>query len=94
MGERTQEARQVAISTPLGDDVLLFRRATIVENLGRMFQMEVDVFTEDKTINFADIVGQNVTIRIEQQDGNPRYFNGYVSRIVSRAEVRGWRTTG
>ena len=82
MPERTQEARQVAISTPLGDDVLLFRRATIVENLGRMFQMEVDVFTEDKQINFADIVGQNVTIRIEQQDGNPRFFNGYVSRIV------------
>src|ERR1043165_2505196 len=82
MGERTQEARQVAISTPLGEDVLLFRRATIVGNLGRGFPMEVDVFTEEKKVNFVDIVGQNVTIRLEQQDGNPRYFNGYVSRIV------------
>src|SRR5215208_815121 len=82
MAERTQTSRQVAISTPLGEDVLLFRRATIIENLGRMFQIEVDVFTEEGSINFADIVGHNVTIRLEQQDGNPRYFNGYVSRIV------------
>ena len=82
MGERTQTYRQVAISTPLGDDVLLFRHATIIENLGRMFQMEVDVFTEDKEIKFADIVGQNATIRLEQQDGNTRFFNGFVSRIV------------
>src|SRR5438105_13606865 len=82
MGERTQTYRQIAISTPLGDDVVLFRHATIIEHLGRMFQMDVDVFSEDKEIKFADIVGQNCTIRLEQQDGNPRFFNGYVSRIV------------
>jgi len=83
MAERTQTSRQVAISTPLGEDVLLFRRATIIEHLGRMFQMEVDVFTEEKVINFADIVGQNVTIRLEhERDGSPRFFNGYVTRII------------
>ncbi len=82
MGERTQTYRQIAISTPLGEDVVLFRHATIIEHLGRMFQMEVDCFTEEKEIKFADIVGLNVTIRLEQQDGNPRFFNGYVSRIV------------
>src|SRR6267142_2256105 len=83
MGERTQTSRQVAIFTPLGEDVILFRRATIIEHLGRMFQMEVDVFTEEKAINFADIVGQNVTIRLEhERDGSPRYFNGYVTRIL------------
>src|SRR5688572_17290419 len=82
MAERTQTFRQIALSTPLGDDVLLFRRATIVEHLGRMFQMEMDVFTEEKTINFADIVGQNVTLRLEHEGETPRFFNGYVTRIV------------
>src|SRR4051812_49334534 len=81
MPERTQTYRQVAISTPLGDDVLLFRHATIIEHLGRMFQMEVDVFSEEE-VKFKDIVGQNATIRLEQQDGNTRYFNGFVARIV------------
>src|SRR5258706_13228009 len=81
MGERTQTSRQVAIATPLGEDVLLFRHATITEYLGRMFQMEVDVFSAD-AFKFSDIVGQNATIRLEQQDGNMRYFNGFVTRIM------------
>src|SRR5258705_3463666 len=82
MAERTQTYRQVAIGTPLGEDVLLFRRATIVEHLGRMFHMEVDVFTEDGEIDFSKIVGYNATIRLEQSDGTQRFFNGYVTRII------------
>ncbi len=82
MSERTQTYRQVSIGTPLGEDVLLFRHATIVEHLGRMFHMEVDVFSETGDINFSDIVGHNATIRLEQQDGNQRFFNGYVTRII------------
>src|SRR5213075_307098 len=81
MGERTQTSRQIAIAIPLGDDVLLFRHATITEQLGRMFQMEVDVFSE-VAFKFSDIVGQNATIRIEQQDGEQRYFNGFVTRMM------------
>src|SRR5215210_2648461 len=79
---RTQTYRQVAIGTPLGDDVLLFRHATIVENLGRLFHMEVDVFSETGDVDFSKIVGYNATIRLEQQDGEQRYFNGFVTRII------------
>ena len=82
MAERTQTYRQVAIGTPLGEDVVLFRRATIIEHLGRMFSMEVDVFTDQGEIDFSKIVGYNSTIRLEQSDGNQRFFNGYVSRII------------
>src|SRR5438094_415041 len=81
MAERTQTSRQIAIAPPLGEDVLLFRHATITEYLGRMFQMEVDVFSAD-SFKFSDIVGQNATIRLEQQDGSMRYFNGFVTRIM------------
>src|SRR5258706_941366 len=81
MAERTQTSRQIAIATPLGEDVLLFRHATITEYLGRMFQMEEDVFSAEP-FKFSDIVGQNATIRLEQRDGNIRYFNGFVTRIM------------
>jgi type VI secretion system secreted protein VgrG len=79
---RTQTYRQVSIGTPLGEDVLLFRHATIVEHLGRLFHMEVDVFTDTGEIEFKKIVGHNVTIRLEQQDGSQRFFNGFVTRII------------
>src|SRR4051812_30745960 len=82
MAERTQTARQVGIGTPLGEDVLLFRRATIIEHLGRMFTMEVDLFTDQGEIDFAKIVGHNCTIRLDDGAGGTRYFNGYVSRII------------
>jgi len=82
MGAATQTYRQVAIGSSLGDDVLLFRRATVMEQLGRPFHIEVDVLSENPDIPFKDIVGHNATIRLTQQDGNTRYFNGFVTRFI------------
>jgi type VI secretion system secreted protein VgrG len=72
----------LAIGTQLGDDVLLLRRATVVEHLGRPFQVQADLLSETHDIDFKKIVGSNATIRLEQRDGNTRYFNGYVSRFL------------
>ncbi|HEV8378392.1 MAG TPA: type VI secretion system tip protein TssI/VgrG, partial [Tepidisphaeraceae bacterium] len=78
---RTQTYRQVAIGSALGDDFLLFRRATIIEHLGRMFHMEVDVFTDKGEVDFKKIVGTGVTIRLAHEGGT-RFFHGFVTRII------------
>lgn len=82
MSERTQTARQIVLSTDLGEDVLLFRRATISDFLGRPFQMEVDVISENGDIDFSQIVGHAAAIRLDQGDGNQRFYNGFITRFI------------
>lgn len=80
--DRTQKHRDVAIGTPLGEDVLLLKSMSASEKLGRPFQYELDLISEDLQIKAADIVGQNVTVRIKLLSGEDRYFNGFISRFV------------
>ena len=76
-----QAARAIAISTPLGEDVLLFHRMTVKEELGRLFRYELDLLSKDPNIKFEKILGQNVTIRLTLPANRKRYFNGYVSQF-------------
>jgi len=79
---RTQEFRQLAVATPLGEDVLLLKRLRGTEQLGRPFEYELDLLSENPNIPLADIIGQNVTVRLQRSpEGEPRHFNGYVSRF-------------
>lgn len=84
---RTQDGRWAAIYTPLGKDVLLFRRMTGVEELGRIFQYELELCSEEHDVKFDDIIGQNVTIRLNYADSGVRYINGFVSRFARSQEV-------
>ncbi|MBM4032664.1 MAG: type VI secretion system tip protein VgrG [Planctomycetes bacterium] len=81
---RTQQHRMMAIGTPLGADVLLLRSFSATEQLGRMFHIEADLLSEDENISFDDLVGRNVTIRLDTSQGSPRYFNGLVAGFTQR----------
>lgn len=75
----SQQNREIEIITPLGADVLLLREINVTEELGRLFSINVEMgSTED--INFEDLLGQNVSIRLNNAQGK-RFFNGYVSSI-------------
>ncbi len=86
----TQATREIAIETPLGDDVLLLRSASINEQMGRMFQIEADVISETHDVNFDGIIGKNVTLRLNLVGNKERYFNGYVSRFVQVEDQGGY----
>ncbi len=79
---RTQKNRDVAIATPLGEDVLLFGSMSAREQIGRPFRYDIELISEDLEIQAADIVGQNITVRLNLLKDEVRYFNGYVSRFV------------
>jgi type VI secretion system secreted protein VgrG len=77
---RTQQFRQFAVDSPLGEDVLLLRGLVGGEELGRPFEYKLDLVSEDSDIRFEDIVGRNITVRAQRSPNDePRYFNGYVS---------------
>ena len=78
----SQDNSPLAINTPLGDDVVIIVNATITEQLGRLFSMELDLSSEDPALDFSAIVGGNATIRLELDNNATRYWNGYVSRFV------------
>ena len=82
--DRTQKNRSLAIASPLEEDTLLLRTVTVNEELGRPFEIQLDLRSEDHAIDFSKILGQNVTIRLDIAGGDAaqtRYFNGFVSRF-------------
>lgn len=81
----TQE-QLVAISTPLGDDKLSLRKAKIQEALGEPFTFEVELVSDDENISLDDILGQNVTIRLETEDDS-RFFNGIVTEFFQKENI-------
>ncbi len=78
----TQQHRFLAIETKLGTDKVLLKSVSINEQLGRLFQMEVELHSEDRAIKFEDIVGTSATVKLKMPNGQTRYFNGVVSRFV------------
>lgn len=73
----------LAISTPLGEGKLLLHKAEIVEELGRPFNIELELVSDDEEISLDDILGQNVTIRLETDDES-RFFNGIVTEFFQK----------
>jgi type VI secretion system secreted protein VgrG len=81
-----QEDRRIAISTPLGKDVLLLRGFTGSEAVSQLFHFDLDLLSESDSIKFQDVVGKNVTLRIYDKDGGQRYWNGFISRFSQGAQ--------
>ncbi|MCU0934927.1 MAG: type VI secretion system tip protein VgrG [Gammaproteobacteria bacterium] len=96
----TQRHRGVAVTTPLGEDVLLLRRMTGSETLSRPFELTLSLYSERVNLRFEDILGQSVTVRLDLLSGGQRYFNGLVSHFSQspgdgryahyRATLRPW----
>lgn len=80
--------RRIAITTPLGKDVLLLRGFSGSEALSQLFHFDLDLLSENDSISFQDVVGKNVTLRIYDAAGGERYWNGFVSRFSQGAQDR------
>ena len=96
----SQVNREAEVFTPLGSDVLLLQHMHFTEELGRMFNLRLDLLSENPDISFEDILAQTVSVRLDVQDEDKRYFHGYVTEFVQepnqgpfavyRAVVRPW----
>jgi len=92
----TQKHREVAIETTLGEDALLLISFSGTEQLGRLFEYKLELASEDYQIKPEDIVGENVSIRLNLGDKGVRYFNGYVShftQLTSSGQLARYRAT-
>jgi type VI secretion system secreted protein VgrG len=80
-----QENRSIAIETPLGADVLGLRAVSVREQMSRLFQIEVELSSEDGNVNFDKLIGRTATVRLAIEGKGKRYFNGIVNRLVQVA---------
>lgn len=89
----TQKRRLFAVNTTLGEDVLVFYRMVGTEQLGRLFEYEIEMLSEKTHIQLNSILGKNITLRMElpgERMGGERYFNGFVTNF-SYLGMRGMR---
>ncbi len=84
----TQTNRRIAISTPLGQDILLLRGFNASESISQLFHFDLDLLSESDSIKFQDIVGKNVTLSMYDATGAQRYWNGFISRFSQGAQDR------
>ena len=84
----SQANRPMAVSTPLGPDVLLLQQFSGSEFLSRLFRFQLEMLAESSTdIAFDQILGQSVTVTLQMPDGSSRYFNGIVNRFSQGQQV-------
>ena len=88
MPKYSQANRPMAVSTPLGPDVLLLQQFSGSEFLSRLFRFQLEMLAESSTdIAFDQILGQSVTVTLQMPDGSSRYINGIVNRFSQGQQV-------
>jgi type VI secretion system secreted protein VgrG len=84
----TQKNRLLSITTPLGEDFLLINRLTASEEISSLFSFEVELLHAEEqpgyeatAVDEKAILGQSVTIEINQRDRTKRSLSGMVNRF-------------
>jgi len=88
MATTTQDGRILKINTPLGPDFLLLKYFSAVEGLSQLFSIEAELVHEETkegsdptNVDPKKILGQAVSIEVNQPDETKRYFSGIVNRF-------------
>src|SRR5437016_13530775 len=80
-------ARLMQITTPLAEDVLLFQRLHVYEELSRPFEHQLTLLSAQKDVNLDDVLGKPVSVQLGIPKGKFRYFSGYVTRFAQSGMV-------
>jgi len=69
------------ISGPLAGKGFLFRSMTGTEQVGRLYELEVDLLNDKEDLKLGEILGKDLTVSMELADGKKRHFHGIVTRF-------------
>jgi len=79
--------RSLDIETPLGAHAFILVGFSGHEGLSSLSRFQLTLKSKRHDIAADKMLGQNVTVRVEQGDSKPRYFNGYITRWSGVTEV-------
>lgn len=72
--------RRVTISTPLGD-ALQFRELNGREAMSELFEFDIELISDSKTIDPKALLGQSATLTLETQGQGQRFLNGLITQF-------------
>ncbi len=82
MAAYTQTGRAMALTTPLGKDVLLLVGLTGREAISKLFSFQLELLaTNDTPVAFEKLLGQKISIKMLMPGDKERYFSGIVQRV-------------
>ncbi len=82
----TQDKRLLAVTTPLGKDVLLLDQVNGSEAVSQLFQFDVTMVAtrangNDGKVDPGKLLGKSMTLAVTLADGKQRFVNGIVRRF-------------
>ena len=76
----------LSIETPLGDE-LRVARLSAQEEIGRLFEISVDVLSENPAVDPYELLGKPASVSMELADDSLRHFHGNVCRVTQLGSV-------
>ncbi len=93
MASYTQSLREMAVSVAGRDDVLFLRGFQGSEAISQLFHFEIELMAHaSQTVDYSQILGAPITLRLGPVDESPRFLNGIVSRFSQGGRVRGTKS--
>lgn len=74
-------ARAITVSSPVANTELHLDQLTAREELGRPFEIELELFSTAREIKLEQMLGQDITVEVQFGETLTRRFHGYVSQF-------------
>lgn len=78
----TQKDRSAQVASVYGQDKLLFHRMTAREELGRPFEIQLDLLSEDPKLDLSKSLGTSMAVTLVNASGRKRHLTGFVARFT------------
>lgn len=84
-------SQPVRVKSTLGDD-LLFKSMDLTEELGRLFNCELELYSLKHDIELDDVLAQEMTVEIDLPNGKKRFVHGFVSDMALTGQAGDYHT--
>ncbi|MBB6091950.1 type VI secretion system secreted protein VgrG [Povalibacter uvarum] len=74
-------SRKITLKSPLAADQLLIRSATVTEQLGQPFEIDLELLSPDENIDFDKLLGKEITLGVGLDSGSSRYFHAFIAEF-------------
>ncbi|MGN8346984.1 type VI secretion system Vgr family protein [Pseudomonas sp. SMV71] len=81
-----QASRLAKITSPLGPEVLLLKDMGGGEELGRLFNYELQLHSLDNAIDLNQLLGKPMCVSLQLDGAGERYFHGIVARCSQNVD--------
>lgn len=68
----------IKMEGPLSNDLVSVRCAQVKEALSEVYETTIEFYSKDKSIKLEDVVGQRMTVSVQDENDNWRDFHGIV----------------